>query len=108
MPDEKKDEAAKAEPAPASAPAAATASAATAAPAPKPAGPPPMPKPPPLIPFVLPPERSKIDHGELAPDGAKPLANDREWIGYANQGGGKVPEDWFWGGSPKQRQDEEM
>jgi hypothetical protein len=102
MSEEKKAEAPpKTDATPAAAPAAAAAP-------PKPAGPPPMPKPPPLIPFVMLPERATIDHGEQAPDGSKPLANDREWIGYANQGGGKVPDDWFWGDSPKQRQDEEM
>ena len=80
---------------------------AAAAPAPKPAGPPPV-KIPPLVPFVAQPDRQKVDQGEVAPDGSRPVSADREWIGYAQQGGGKVPEDWAWGHSPKQEQDEAM
>lgn len=73
----------------------------------KPAGPPPV-KIPPLVPFVAQPDREKIDSGEHAADGSRPMYADREWIGYAQQGGGKVPEDWSWPHSPKQEQDEEM
>ena len=77
------------------------------APAPKPAGPPPV-KIPPLVPFVAQPDRQNVDQGELAPDGSRPVSADREWIGYAQQGGGKVPDDWMWPTSPKQEQDESM
>jgi hypothetical protein len=33
---------------------------------------------------------------------------DREWIGIANQGGGKVPREDNWRASVKERQDTEM
>lgn len=86
--------------------AAAPAPTAAAAP-PKPAGPPPVIIPP-MVPFVAQPDRMAIDQGEPAPDGSRPNFSDREWIGYAQQGGGKVPEDWNWPSSPKQAQDESM
>lgn len=92
----------------ASAPAAAQPGApATAAAAPKPAGPPPV-KVPPLVPFVAQPDRAKIDQGEPAADGSRPVFADREWIGYAQQGGGHVPDDFMWPHSPKQDQDDAM
>lgn len=78
-----------------------------ASPAPKPAGPPPV-KLPPLVPFVAQPDREKVDQGEHAADGSRPMHADREWIGYAQQGGGHVPDDWMWPHSPKQDQDESM
>ena len=74
---------------------------------PKPAGPPPV-KIPPLVPFVAQPDRQKVDQGEPAPDGSRPVSADREWIGYAQQGGGSVPDDWMWPHSPKQDQDDLM
>ena len=80
---------------------------AAGAPAPKPAGPPPV-KIPPLVPFVAQPDRAKIDQGEPSADGSRPVFADREWIGYAQQGGGKVPDDFMWPHSPKQDQDESM
>ena len=93
--------------APAAAQPGATAGAA-GAPAPaKPAGPPPV-KVPPLVPFVAQPDRMVIDQGEPAADGSRPVFADREWIGYAQQGGGHVPEDFIWPRSPKQQQDESM
>lgn len=76
-------------------------------PAPKPSGPPPITLPP-LVPFVAQPDRTVVDQGEPAADGSRPIDSDREWIGYAQQGGGKVPEDWSWPRSPKQAQDEAM
>lgn len=94
----------------ASAPAAAqpgAAATASAAPAPKPAGPPPV-KVPPLVPFVAQPDRARIDQGEPAADGSRPVFADREWIGYAQQGGGHVPDDFMWPHSPKQDQDDAM
>jgi len=74
---------------------------------PKPSGPPPITLPP-MVPFVAQPDRGVVDQGEPAADGSKPLDSDREWIGYAQQGGGKVPDDWSWPRSPKQEQDEAM
>lgn len=108
MSDEKKPEEKKDAPAAAPAPAAPVAAAPVAAAPPKPAGPPPGPKFPPIVPLVFQPDRSKVDQGERAADGARPLHADREWIGYAQQGGGSVPADWSWGHSPKQEQDETM
>ncbi len=44
------------------------------------------------------------------PAGSRPVASwpDREWIGPANQGGGKAPAEESWKRSPKERQDGEM
>jgi hypothetical protein len=58
-------------------------------------------------PFVLPAQR------ELATLEPSPLGSgwdrrfsDREWIGFANQGGGLVPAQHRWTSNPKQNQDE--
>ncbi len=51
-----------------------------------------------------------IDERGGSPRGnrADPSFPDREWIGAAQQGGGKVPTGTNWTGSPKERQDSAM
>jgi hypothetical protein len=60
------------------------------------------------LPFVPLPDRTRIDQFEAVATGDGPIGSDREWIGYDQQGGGVVPDDFGWFHSPKQRQDEEM
>lgn len=35
-----------------------------------------------------------------------PAHNDREWIGFENQGAGAIPSDYTWSSNPKQQQDD--
>jgi len=62
---------------------------------------------PPVPPFHIPVEREVVTrepsrHGDCW----TPEHSDREWLGFANQGGGKVPESHWWTSNPKQRQDD--
>jgi hypothetical protein len=49
-----------------------------------------------------------VDQHETSADGSRPNGSDRDWIGYAQQGGGKVPEDFGVFHSGKEEQDELM
>jgi hypothetical protein len=59
-------------------------------------------------PFDVPEDRSLVTSGEppQVGDDCVPGHNDREWIGYGDQGGGHVPEDYDWVSNPKQYQDD--
>jgi hypothetical protein len=61
------------------------------------------------IPFVVPANRQRITGGEPEPEGSHwtPAHQDVDWIGWANQGGGEVPDDLEWASNPNQHQEEE-
>lgn len=58
-------------------------------------------------PFTL-PDRDEVTQHEPPQIGvdAVPEHNDREWIGFANMGGGRVPDEHTWTSNPKQDQDD--
>ena len=60
------------------------------------------------VPFVLPEEPREVITGEVEPTGGVPREpqQDNDWLGFHNQGGGHVPEDYEWPTNPKQRQEE--
>ena len=57
-------------------------------------------------PFTLPDRREVTREPEQVGDDAVPEHNDREWIGFANTGGGSVPSGHRWTSNPKQLQDD--
>jgi hypothetical protein len=63
---------------------------------------------PPLEPFTVSAQREAIT---LAPEprGSThvPELPDQDWVGYAHQGGGHVPEDYVWPTNPKQHHDDQ-
>lgn len=63
-----------------------------------------FPEPPP---FVVPLDRAAVTL-EPSPGGGacNPLHNDREWVGWVDQGGGFVPPEHAWTSNPKQAQDD--
>ncbi|WNG43690.1 hypothetical protein F0U60_05950 [Archangium minus] len=60
-------------------------------------------------PFQVPPNRTEVtDEPEPQGSGYDPRFPDVSWIGTAQQGGGRVPEDYEWPTNPKEHQDELM
>jgi hypothetical protein len=56
-------------------------------------------------PFTLPRREAVTHEPAQRGDACLPEHNDREWIGFANQGGGAVPDSHRWTSNPKQLQD---
>lgn len=56
--------------------------------------------------FVMPVDRTEVTL-EPPQAGCRPVPEhqDQDWIGWENQGGGHVPEDFEWKGSPKEDQE---
>jgi len=65
-----------------------------------------MPIEPNKYPFAMPQDREAIT-GEPEPDSGHhdPRYGGLDWIGWRNQGGGHVPEDYEWPTNPKERQE---
>lgn len=60
-------------------------------------------------PFVVPPNRTRVtEEPEQRGTSHDPRFPDVSWIGTAQQGGGRMPEDYEWPSNPKQRQDDLM
>ncbi len=58
-------------------------------------------------PFVLPRDRQRITREPDRNGQWTPNYPDNEWLGFANQGGGRVPADFRWTSNPKERQERE-
>jgi hypothetical protein len=56
-------------------------------------------------PFTLPSRESVTHEPPQVGSECLPEHNDVEWIGFANQGGGEVPESHRWTSNPKELQD---
>lgn len=60
-------------------------------------------------PFVVPANRPEVtEEPEPRGTGHDPRFPDVSWMGSAQHGGGRVPEDFHWSTDPKERQDELM
>jgi hypothetical protein len=58
--------------------------------------------------FVLQKNRERVTGEPDRPGNRRtPEFPDTEWIGFRNQGGGHVPEDYEWLSNPKQAQEED-
>jgi hypothetical protein len=67
-----------------------------------------LPKEPISAPFVVPANRQGVTD-EPEPGGTHdPRYPDVSWLGTAQHGGGRMPEDFQWTTDPKERQDELM
>jgi hypothetical protein len=68
-----------------------------------------MPKQPISAPFVVPTNRQAVtDEPDRRGAGFDPAYPDVSWLGTAQHGGGRMPEDFQWPTDPKERQDELM
>jgi len=67
-----------------------------------------MPKQPISTPFVVPANREAVTDEPERGGTYDPRYPDVSWLGTAQHGGGRMPEDFQWPTDPKERQDELM